>query len=190
MAVSKRLRFEVLRRDGHTCRYCGGQSPDVKLQVDHVIPVSLGGTDTPDNLVAACKDCNSGKSSASPGSQLIADVSADALRWAKARKFAAEDADQACVDAWEMDAEYEAAFESQWQLGGIAVPVDDNWRERLSHFRKHGLPLNVMVACAYSALCAYGVSDFKRFSYFCKCCLNRLEDIDRRTLEILAKADS
>jgi 5-methylcytosine-specific restriction endonuclease McrA len=30
--VSRRLRLEVLRRDGHTCRYCGAQAPDVKLE--------------------------------------------------------------------------------------------------------------------------------------------------------------
>lgn len=35
MPVSKRLRYEVLRRDSHTCRYCGGAAPDVKLTVDH-----------------------------------------------------------------------------------------------------------------------------------------------------------
>ncbi|WP_078628685.1 HNH endonuclease [Streptomyces sp. NRRL F-2664] len=55
MPVSNRLRFEVLRRDRYTCRYCGGSAPDVVLRVDHVVPVALGGTDTPDNLVAACE---------------------------------------------------------------------------------------------------------------------------------------
>ena len=61
MAVSKRTRFEVLRRDNHACRYCGRTAPEVKLTLDHVVPVSLGGTDDPDNLVAACHDCNSGE---------------------------------------------------------------------------------------------------------------------------------
>ena len=41
MAVSKRLRYEILRRDNHTCRYCGESAPDVKLTIDHVVPVSL-----------------------------------------------------------------------------------------------------------------------------------------------------
>lgn len=57
MAVSKRTRFEVLRRDNHTCRYCGQAAPDVKLTVDHVTPVALGGTDDPANLVTACAEC-------------------------------------------------------------------------------------------------------------------------------------
>ena len=54
MAVTKRMRFEILRRDNHACRYCGATAPDVKLAVDHVTPVALGGTDSPDNLVASC----------------------------------------------------------------------------------------------------------------------------------------
>ena len=84
MAVSKRLRFEVLRRDNHACRYCGGSAPDVTLTVDHVVPVALGGSDDPSNLVAACRDCNSGKSSVPPDAVLVSDVSQDALRWARA----------------------------------------------------------------------------------------------------------
>jgi len=31
MAVTKRLRFEILRRDGHACRYCGRAAPDVRI---------------------------------------------------------------------------------------------------------------------------------------------------------------
>lgn len=59
--MSKALRFSILTRDGFACRYCGRKAPEVALHVDHVIPVSRGGPSTPDNLVAACIDCNSGK---------------------------------------------------------------------------------------------------------------------------------
>ena len=61
-AISNSLRFKVLHRDGFTCRYCGKMAPDVELQVDHIYPVSKGGTNSLDNLVAACVECNSGKS--------------------------------------------------------------------------------------------------------------------------------
>ncbi len=56
------LRFDVFRRDHFTCVYCGGQSPQVVLECDHVVAVAKGGTDTMDNLVTACYDCNRGKS--------------------------------------------------------------------------------------------------------------------------------
>ena len=90
MAVSKRLRYEVLRRDNHTCRYCGASAPDVKLTVDHVTPVALGGSDEPTNLVTACAACNSGKTSSSPDAPLVEDVAQDALRWSKAMQKAAQ----------------------------------------------------------------------------------------------------
>lgn len=77
MAVSRRLRFEILRRDGHTCRYCGAKAPEAALTVDHVIPVALGGGDEPNNLVAACSDCNSGKSSVPADAAVVEDVDED-----------------------------------------------------------------------------------------------------------------
>lgn len=84
MAVSRRLRFEILRRDGYTCRYCGASAPDVALTVDHVIHQALGGGDEPNNLVTACRDCNSGKSSIAPDAEIVADVDATAMLFAKA----------------------------------------------------------------------------------------------------------
>jgi hypothetical protein len=80
MAVSKRLRYEILRRDNHACRYCGATAPDVKLNVDHVIPTSLGGSDAPTNLVTACADCNGGKTSSMPNAEPVADVDQEAFR--------------------------------------------------------------------------------------------------------------
>lgn len=90
MAISKRLRFEVLRRDNHCCRYCGRKAPEIPLTVDHVVPTTLGGSDDPANLVAACKDCNSGKSSVPADAAMVDDVASDAMRWAAALRQAAE----------------------------------------------------------------------------------------------------
>lgn len=59
--IPQSVRFNVLRRDNFQCRYCGRPSPDVTLHLDHVRPYSSGGTDTEDNLVTACQDCNYGK---------------------------------------------------------------------------------------------------------------------------------
>lgn len=81
MAVSKRLRYEVLRRDKQTCQYCGARAPQTPLTVDHVVPRTLGGSDQPDNLVAACFDCNAGKSSSRPDDALTHAVSAADHDW-------------------------------------------------------------------------------------------------------------
>lgn len=61
-AISKRMRFEVLKRDAFTCQYCGKQPPDTILHMDHIKPVSKGGKNSLLNLVTSCVDCNLGKS--------------------------------------------------------------------------------------------------------------------------------
>lgn len=74
MAINKRLRFEILRRDGFRCTYCGASPAERELQVDHVIPAALGGTDDPQNLTTSCEPCNSGKSATPPDAEIIAAV--------------------------------------------------------------------------------------------------------------------
>lgn len=59
--ISKKLRFEVFKRDKFTCQYCGRMAPDVVLEVDHIKPVSKGGTNDIMNLVTSCYECNRGK---------------------------------------------------------------------------------------------------------------------------------
>lgn len=66
MTVSRSLRFTILARDGFECVYC--HSTEKPLEVDHVRAVALGGTDSPENLVAACEDCNGGKAASHLGS--------------------------------------------------------------------------------------------------------------------------
>lgn len=71
MGLSKKLRFEVFKRDKFTCQYCGKSAPDVLLHVDHITPVSKGGKDDLLNLVTSCADCNLGK-----GARLLTDDTA------------------------------------------------------------------------------------------------------------------
>ena len=61
IAVSKKTRFEIFKRDRFTCQYCGRKSPDVILEVDHITPVAEGGTNEMINLITSCRDCNRGK---------------------------------------------------------------------------------------------------------------------------------
>lgn len=58
MAVSKKLRFDVLSRDNHCCMYCGRKPPYVMLEVDHIIPKKKWWSDILDNLITSCFDCN------------------------------------------------------------------------------------------------------------------------------------
>jgi hypothetical protein len=61
-SISMRLRFKIFKRDDFTCQYCGRKAPDVELQVDHIIPVSKGGTNDKNNLITSCQKCNIEKS--------------------------------------------------------------------------------------------------------------------------------
>uniref|UniRef100_A0A6M3MAY5 Putative homing endonuclease n=1 Tax=viral metagenome TaxID=1070528 RepID=A0A6M3MAY5_9ZZZZ len=60
--LSKSLRFEVFKKDNFTCSYCGQKPPEIVLEVDHIVPVSKGGTDEILNLITSCFNCNRGKS--------------------------------------------------------------------------------------------------------------------------------
>lgn len=63
-AIPAGLRYEVLHRDKYRCVVCGRNVKDdgVKLHVDHIVPVSRGGTNDINNLRTLCEDCNLGRS--------------------------------------------------------------------------------------------------------------------------------
>ena len=61
--IPRGLRHEVFKRDNYTCQECGATKEDgAKLHIDHIIPVSKGGTDELDNLQTLCDKCNLNKS--------------------------------------------------------------------------------------------------------------------------------
>ena len=61
--MSDSLRYTVLSRDKFCCVLCGKSRNDgIKLEVDHIIPVSKGGKTELSNLQTLCERCNRGKS--------------------------------------------------------------------------------------------------------------------------------
>ena len=55
-------RLALYLRDGFACVYCGHAVEDgATLSLDHVRPVSKGGTNRPTNLVTCCSRCNSSR---------------------------------------------------------------------------------------------------------------------------------
>lgn len=179
MAVSKRTRFEVLRRDNYTCRYC--RSADNPLRVDHVTPVALGGTDDPANLVAACQDCNAGKASTSPDEQTVEQVNIDAARWAAAMEQASEIIASRSTGLME----YVAAFHASWPSYRY---VSDSLEEKVSQFYRLGLPVQVMSDAAVAAGNAKNVND--RTAYFAGICWKKLREIQALAEQIVAGDDA
>ena len=175
MAVSKRTRFEVLRRDNHSCRYCGQAAPDVKLTVDHVVPVALGGGDDPSNLVTACSDCNAGKSSSAPDAALVASVKEDARRWSSAMRLAAQQLEQECAEIEDVVAK----FESHWPRY-----LPNGWDSAVERLYVAGLSQEAILKCADIALSAYAVDS--RWAYFCGVANKRLAKMHELASKIVA----
>lgn len=188
MAVSKRLRFEVLRRDNHACRYCGGVAPNVVLTVDHVLPVALGGRDEAANLVAACRECNAGKSSVPADAAVVDDVAADALRWAQAMQTVAA---QRAVEREEAQERY-SHFLARWNswtytyMGETeTVQLPNAWQRSLDQFLDAGLAMEDIEELIEVAMTARTRDEWK---YFCGCCWRRISEIQDRAREIVAAA--
>ena len=56
------VRFDILKRDGYKCQICGLAANDgVRLEIDHIYPVSKGGKTENSNLQTLCERCNRGK---------------------------------------------------------------------------------------------------------------------------------
>lgn len=59
-------RKNLFARDDHRCQYCGQARPHSQLSLDHVVPRSLGGKTTWENIVCSCMQCNSRKGGRTP----------------------------------------------------------------------------------------------------------------------------
>lgn len=177
MPISKSLRFEVLRRDGFACHYCGRKPPEVELTIDHITPSALGGKDAPDNLRTACVDCNAGKGSTPPDAQLVEQVAHDAERWAAAivragqEMVAADDQGQWFIDLWI------SVEEADW------LPLDA--KQRVARLMDRGLPRAVIEDMFWVAMQARHVRDRNRYAYFNGCCNRRLAELHERASAIV-----
>ena len=58
----KLIRSRLFKKQNGKCHYCNKQLSHTKSTIDHIIPRSKGGTDTIDNFVVACYECNCDKS--------------------------------------------------------------------------------------------------------------------------------
>ena len=60
--ISESMRYDIMKRDQFRCVLCGAAACDgVMLEIDHILPVSKGGTSAPANLRTLCRSCNRGK---------------------------------------------------------------------------------------------------------------------------------
>lgn len=183
MAVSKRLRYEVLRRDGFACTYCGCKAPDVELTIDHVLPVSLGGSDDASNLTAACVDCNAGKSSSPADTPMVDAVDLKAAMWRRAMAQAAAETIAAEEEERRAFAPVEAEFEGWYKLGV------SEWQSIRMVYQR-GLPVVEIAEAAAIARDNDNVKMSGVWRYFMGVCWRKIDALERRAEQIMAEIEA
>lgn len=183
MPVSKALRFEILRRDGHRCTYCGAEAPDAKLHIDHIIPESLGGTNKPSNLTTACQQCNSGKAGRMIDETTTEKVDERAIRWASAMRQAIEENRR----SKERVARISRGFKLEWENWTPRRDLPDDYGESVARFMEFGLDQSTIIELIEVAMRSPATDKFR---YFCGCCHRRLDDLRARALEIVEEESS
>ncbi len=173
--ISKKTRFEVFKRDGFVCQYCGAHPPAAVLELDHIHPVSEGGDNGQDNLITACWDCNRGK-----GARLLSAVPQSlADKAAEAEEREAQLAGYSQI----MMAIRERVEEEAWMVAEELKPGASNGysRANLESIKRFIQRLGV-AECLEAASIAgsrYG-SDAQRFKYFCGICWRKIERAEQR----------
>lgn len=163
MAISRALRFQVLRRDQYRCHYCGATAAEAKLTVDHVTAVALGGTDTADNLVTACEPCNGGKSATPADAALVAQVQERDTRF---REAVTATTDEDRQRRW-----FAEAFLDAWDLGELPP----GWRKTIDAYQQQGLPGDIWEEIVAIARDKTNLDD--PFRYCCGIARNQVKKI-------------
>lgn len=170
--ISKKMRFEVFKRDGFRCVYCGAHPCEtVILQVDHVHPVAEGGSNEIDNLVTACINCNAGK-----GARLLSNVP--------------QSLEEKAAETAEREAQIRAYYEiledkkqrkdnELWSIADIYMQRfhdDEILRSRLASIRMFLNRLDFYeVQEAMEIAVDKMYSKGSAFSYFCGICWNKIK---------------
>lgn len=167
--LSKKTRFEVFKRDGFRCMYCGAHPPEAMLEPDHIKPVAAGGTNAMDNLITACFACNRGKAARSLDAvpQSLADKAADVQeREAQIKGYEAA-----------MSAKRKRLDRDAWSVMNILLPGADSasrdWMNSMRMFLDK-LGLHEVTEAMEIALAKGYYSTEKTWRYFCGICWNKV----------------
>lgn len=173
-AISKKKRFEIFKRDEFTCQYCGSFPPNVLLHLDHIIPVSKGGSNDEDNLITACEACNLGKS-AIPLSSIPKGLKDRALEIAESEAQINGYADIAKNKADRLDHE-------TWKIISILESDEDITDYDKARFRSirnflEILPYQEVVDAAQITTAKWSYFGYTQFKYFCGVCWRKYRGI-------------
>lgn len=143
--LSKKVRFEIFKRDSFKCQYCGQSSPDVILEVDHIKPVSDGGTNDMTNLITACFDCNRGKSNILLDDKSVLEKQRKQLEEINERRMQLEMMMEWREELVSLDDEKVEIFKGQWsELTGYSA--NENGTRDIKKWLKR-FDLNLLLDC-------------------------------------------
>ena len=172
-AIGTKRRFEIFKRDGFTCQYCGAHPPGALLQVDHITAVANGGTNDDDNLITSCQTCNIGKGAR--------DLSAVPQSLAEKAKEVAEREAQIRGYSAIMAARRERIEDDCWKVVAELYPNDDPSdlsvdRRWLHSIRRFVIALGVDECIeAMQIAQSQGLREYNCFRYFCGVCWRKIK---------------
>ena len=74
---AKKSRWWQQKTSPGLCHYCGRKFTFKELTLDHVVPLSRGGTTSPGNVVPACRECNKAKGVDTPLDLILSPLATD-----------------------------------------------------------------------------------------------------------------
>lgn len=168
--VSKRVRFEVFKRDKFTCQYCGAHPPNVLLHADHILAVANGGTNDFDNLITSCEPCNLGK-----GARFL-NVVPETLAEKAARIAEAEE--QLAGYSAVIQAKRERIEADAWEVVDALTGKETINRSEFQSIKTfiNRLPTPKVVEAAEIARAKWPFQEKTRFKYFCGICWTTIKE--------------
>lgn len=173
-AISTKTRFEIFKRDGFVCQYCGAHPPQAILHVDHIVPVVEGGDNEQSNLVTACSCCNLGKGPRSLScvpESLEAKAALVAEREAQLRGYTQimdEARDRRENDAWRVADVFINHFSKN-------DSIRKDWFQSIRMFVEK-LGVHECLDSMESAVAKKGWSESSCFRYFCGICWRKIKE--------------
>lgn len=177
MSLSKSLRFEIFKRDSFTCQYCGRQTPTAVLEVDHIIPKAEGGTDDPNNLITACRDCNRGKGAVPLSIQRIKDTRKEEIICERERQEQIELYEAFIRQKRQEEEQTIEMFGEYWSfMCDDEYELSDREKASLRKFLRSLTYREIREAMEIAAQRIPKSRIHDRFRYFCGICHNKISD--------------
>jgi|CXWK01.1.fsa_nt_gi hypothetical protein len=149
--ISKKTRFEIFKRDSFTCQYCGRKAPDVLLVIDHIEPVSKGGTNDILNLITSCQECNAGKSDRRLADTAVVDRQRQQLELLQERKEQIEMMFQWQKGLLDLDNQVTTQLASYWSEVAPGYTLSDHGTRTLRQLQRKFNVGEIMVAMQVAA---------------------------------------